>query len=112
MSTRLRIDDMASSDCPAPLPGKPPAMLDVEQIRRHFEFPATGRVVTNNAASTQPPREPLGLYRSLAPWYENVHRGQSSASQRMTAMFEESYDTIAAWNGYSTTPCRSSTAGT
>jgi cysteine desulfurase / selenocysteine lyase len=82
---------------PAPLPGKPPPTLDVERIRRHFDFPATGRVVTNNAASTQPPRELLGLYRTLAPWYENVHRGQSTASQRMTAMFEESYDTIAAW---------------
>jgi cysteine desulfurase / selenocysteine lyase len=72
-------------------------MLDVERIRRHFDFPETGRVVTNNAASTQPPRELLEFYRSLAPWYENVHRGQSTASQRMTAMFEESYDTIAAW---------------
>ena len=32
---------------------------DVEAIRRHFVFPRTGRVVTNNAASTQPPRELL-----------------------------------------------------
>ena len=31
------------------------------------------------------------------PAYENVHRGQSAASQRTTALFEESYDTIAAW---------------
>ena len=74
-------------------------VLNVEAIRRHFDFPAAGRVVTNNAASTQPPRELLELYRSLAPWYENVHRGQSSASQRMTQMFEESYDTIATWLG-------------
>jgi cysteine desulfurase/selenocysteine lyase len=74
-----------------------PVALDIERIRGHFDFPATSRVVTNNAASTQPPRELLGLYRSLAPWYENVHRGQSTASQRMTAMFEESYETIAAW---------------
>lgn len=72
-------------------------MLDVERIRRHFDFPATGRIVTNNAASTQPPRELLALYKSLAPWYENVHRGQSTASLHMTTMFEESYDTIAAW---------------
>jgi cysteine desulfurase/selenocysteine lyase len=79
------------------MPGTAPPMLDVARMRRHFDFPATGRVVTNNAASTQPPRELLELYRSLAPWYENVHRGQSTASQRMTAMFEESYDTIAAW---------------
>jgi cysteine desulfurase / selenocysteine lyase len=72
-------------------------VLDVARIRRHFAFPRVGRVVTNNAASTQPPRELLELYRSLAPWYENVHRGQSSASQQMTTMFEESYATIATW---------------
>ncbi len=82
--------------------GRPPAsapepVLDVQRIRQHFDFVTAGRVVTNNAASTQPPRELLDLYRSLVPWYENVHRGQSSASQRMTKMFEESYDTIAAW---------------
>jgi cysteine desulfurase/selenocysteine lyase len=69
----------------------------LRRIRSHFAFPATGRVVTNNAASTQPPCELLDLYRSLAPWYENVHRGQSPASQRMTTLFEESYDTIAQW---------------
>src|SRR3954470_22842784 len=73
------------------------AGLDVHRIRRHFDFPATGRVVTNNAASTQPPRELLALYRSLTPWYENVHRGQSSASQRTTLLFEEPSDTIARW---------------
>src|SRR6266550_477529 len=76
-----------------------PPVLDVRRIRQHFDFPATGRVVTNNAASTQPPRELIELYRSLAPWYENVHRGQSSASQRMTAMFESAYDTIADFIG-------------
>lgn len=69
----------------------------VRRIRSHFSFPATGRVVTNNAASTQPPDELLDLFRSLAPGYENVHRGQSPASQRMTALFEQSYDTIAQW---------------
>ena len=69
--------------------------LDVKAIREHFLFPAQGRIVTNNAASTQPPRELVELYRRLAPQYENVHRGQSTASQAMTAMFEESYDTIA-----------------
>ena len=40
-------------------------MLDVRRIRRHFDFPAVGRVVTNNAASTQPPRELIELYRSF-----------------------------------------------
>ena len=76
-----------------------PGRLDVQAIRRHFAFPRLGRIVTNNAASTQPPRELLALYQSLAPWYENVHRGQSTASQRMTAQFEESYDTIAQFLG-------------
>jgi cysteine desulfurase / selenocysteine lyase len=71
--------------------------LDVYSIRDHFDFPGTGRMVLNNAASTQPPRELLDLYRELLPSYENVHRGQSSASQRTTELFEESYDTIAAW---------------
>jgi cysteine desulfurase/selenocysteine lyase len=73
--------------------------LDVEAVRRHFVFPQAGRIVTNNAASTQPPRELLALYRSLAPGYENVHRGQSTASQQMTALFEQSYDTIAQFIG-------------
>src|SRR4029077_18960127 len=67
--------------------------------RRHFTFPEHGRIATNNAASTQPPRELVALYQSLAPGYENVHRGQSGASQRMTTLFEESYDTIAQFIG-------------
>ncbi|WP_433375698.1 aminotransferase class V-fold PLP-dependent enzyme [Actinoplanes sp. CA-142083] len=71
--------------------------LDATRIRSHFDFPAAGRVVTNNAASTQPPRELIGLLRNLTPWYENVHRGQSAASRRTTAMFEASFDTIATW---------------
>ena len=61
--------------------------LDVGAVRGHFVFPKLGRVVTNNAASTQPPQELLELYGSLGPGYENVHRGQSSASQAMTAQF-------------------------
>jgi len=73
--------------------------LDVRAVRKHFDFPRLGRVATNNAASTQSPRELLALYQSLAPGYENVHRGQSTASQQMTARFEESYDTIAAFIG-------------
>ncbi len=73
--------------------------LDVAAIREHFLFPATGRIVTNNAASTQPPRELLDLYRALAPDYENVHRGQSSASQRTTHRFEAAYDDIARFVG-------------
>jgi cysteine desulfurase/selenocysteine lyase len=75
------------------------APLDIRAIREHFLFPEAGRIVTNNAASTQPPRELLELYRSLGPGYENVHRGQSSASLAMTALFEESFDTIARFIG-------------
>jgi cysteine desulfurase/selenocysteine lyase len=71
--------------------------LDVDRVREHFDFPGTGRIVTNNAASTQPPRDLLALLGDLVPSYENVHRGQSTASQRTTAAFEESYDTIATW---------------
>ena len=73
------------------------AALDVDRIRAQFDLARSGRIVTNNAASTQPPRQLLDLYRSLTPSYENVHRGQSTASQRTTALFEESFDTIAAW---------------
>jgi cysteine desulfurase/selenocysteine lyase len=76
-----------------------PDPLDVRAIRAHFTFPERGRIVTNNAASTQPPRELITLYQSLAPGYENVHRGQSTASQDMTRLFEESYDTIARFIG-------------
>jgi cysteine desulfurase/selenocysteine lyase len=71
--------------------------LDPARIRAHFDFVRTGRVVTNNAASTQPARELIDLYHDLSPWYENVHRGQSAASRQMTELFEGSYDTIAAW---------------
>jgi cysteine desulfurase/selenocysteine lyase len=73
--------------------------VDVRAIRRHFTFPELGRIVTNNAASTQPPRELVALYSSLAPGYENVHRGQSAASRQMTAWFEAAYDTIAEFIG-------------
>jgi cysteine desulfurase / selenocysteine lyase len=79
--------------------------LDVRAIRGHFVFPEAGRVVTNNAASTQPPAELLELYRSLGPGYENVHRGQSGASQAMTWMFEEAYDTIARFIGAPSQDC-------
>ena len=40
-------------------------LLDIDAIREHFAFPDAGRIVTNNAASTQPPRELLALYREL-----------------------------------------------
>ncbi len=77
----------------------PTTRLDVRAIRRHFLFPRAGRVVTNNAASTQPPRELLELFDAMAPDYENVHRGQSTASMRTTARFEAAYDDIARFVG-------------
>jgi cysteine desulfurase/selenocysteine lyase len=73
--------------------------LDVHAIRKHFPAIAKGRIVTNNAASTQPPKELADLYRELSPDYENVHRGQSNASRAMTGLFESSYDTIADFIG-------------
>jgi cysteine desulfurase/selenocysteine lyase len=66
-------------------------------MRSHFDFASTGRVVTNNAATSQTPRELIDLYRRISPWYEGVHRGQSAASRRITTEFETSYDTIATW---------------
>ncbi len=71
--------------------------LDVDRIRSHFDFVGAGRVVTNNAASTQPPRELIELFSDLVAGYENVHRGQSSASRATTELFEGSFDTIAGW---------------
>jgi cysteine desulfurase / selenocysteine lyase len=78
-------------------PMHPPSALDIEAIRRHFSFPQRGRIVTNNAASTQPPSELVDLYRQLAPDYENVHRGQSDASRAMSSLFEQAYDDIASF---------------
>ena len=73
--------------------------LDVQAIRKHFPAVTKGRIVTNNAASTQAPKKLADLYRELSPDYENVHRGQSDASKAMTHLFESSYDTIAAFIG-------------
>jgi cysteine desulfurase/selenocysteine lyase len=95
IALRLRRDTAADRAAGAARP----APVDVRAIRRHFTFPQSGRVVTNNAASTQPPRELLALLESLAPGYENVHRGQSAASRQMTARFEACYDTIAQFIG-------------
>ena len=73
--------------------------LDVTAIREHFSFPERHRVVTNNAASTQPFTAAVDLYRELAPGYENVHRGQSRASVEMTALFEGAWRDIADFIG-------------
>ncbi|HEY3874266.1 MAG TPA: aminotransferase class V-fold PLP-dependent enzyme [Candidatus Kapabacteria bacterium] len=73
--------------------------LDIQAIRKHFPAITKGRIVTNNAASTQAPKKLAELYRELSPDYENVHRGQSNASRAMTTLFESAYDTIAAFIG-------------
>jgi hypothetical protein len=52
--------------------------LDVDRIRGHFDFVARGRIVTNNAASTQAPRELMALYSS---WFRNT-RMSTAASPR------------------------------
>lgn len=49
--------------------------LDLFKIRSHFAFPDNQRIATNNAASTQPPKELVNMYNYLAKDYENVHRG-------------------------------------
>lgn len=69
--------------------------LDIKGIRRHFLFPQCRRIITNNAATTQVPVDLLKMNAALAKDYENVHRGQSKASLKMTAMFEDVYETIA-----------------
>ncbi len=78
---------------------EPKCTLDVQAIRKHFPSITKGRIVTNNAASTQPPKKLADLYRQLSPDYENVHRGQSTASREMTELFEKAYDTIADFIG-------------
>ncbi|MFA7169401.1 MAG: aminotransferase class V-fold PLP-dependent enzyme [Candidatus Paceibacterota bacterium] len=74
-------------------------MLNTKIIRKYFPSIQSGRIVSNNAASTQTPVQLLDLLNELAIGYENVHRGQSQASISMTEMFEDSYDTIAQFIG-------------
>lgn len=74
-------------------------MLDARKIRRNFPAIKAGRLVSNNAASTQIPIQLLDLLKKLALQYENVHRGQSRASVLMTQEFEAAYDTIAQFIG-------------
>ena len=84
----MTLDDGAAGVSAAHgLPAEPPGAmsagpLDVQAVRSHFMFPGLGRVVTNNAASTQPPRELVALYASMAPGYENVHRGSPAPRRR------------------------------
>lgn len=84
----------SSVDRTTPVPG---GVIDVDRIRAEFDFPDSGRIVTNNAASTQAPRVVLDLTREVLREYENVHRGQSRASRVTTWRFESAFDTIAQW---------------
>ncbi len=74
-------------------------MLDTKKIRKFFPAIRAGRIVSNNAASTQIPVQLLDLLKKLAAQYDNVHRGQSRSSLLTTEQFELSYDTIAQFIG-------------
>jgi len=70
-----------------------------KKIRKFFPSIRAGRVVSNNAASTQVPVQLLDLLKKLVIQYDNVHRGQSHSSRLTTERFESSYDTIAQFIG-------------
>lgn len=70
-------------------------MIDTQKIRKFFPAIESGRIVSNNAASTQVPIQLLDLLKKLVVQYDNVHRGQSQSSLLTTEKFESSYDTIA-----------------
>jgi cysteine desulfurase/selenocysteine lyase len=70
-------------------------MIETHKIRKFFPAIKSGRIVSNNAASTQVPIQLLELLEKLVVQYDNVHRGQSKSSLLTTEKFEASYDTIA-----------------
>ncbi len=74
-------------------------MIETKKIRKFFPAIKAGRVVSNNAASTQTPIQLLNLLKKLITQYDNVHRGQSQSSILTTEKFESSYDTIAQFIG-------------
>lgn len=74
-------------------------MIETEKIRKYFPAIKSGRIVSNNAASTQIPVQLLDLLKKLTVEYDNVHRGQSRSSMLTTERFEASYDTIAQFVG-------------
>lgn len=74
--------------------------MELSRIRKHFPAITKGkRICTNNAASTQIPKELLKLSKKLYLQYDNVHRGQSKASRETTEKFEEAYKKIAFFVG-------------
>lgn len=74
-------------------------MINTKAIRKNFPAIKAGRIVSNNAASTQIPIQLLDLLKKLSVQYDNVHRGQSRSSILTTERFESSYDTIAQFIG-------------
>ncbi len=74
-------------------------MLLTKKIKKSFPAIKAGRLVSNNAASTQVPVQLLDLLKKLVVQYDNVHRGQSRSSLLTTHEFEASYDTIAQFIG-------------
>ncbi len=74
-------------------------MIKTRKIRKFFPAIKAGRIISNNAASTQIPIQLLDLLKKLAVQYDNVHRGQSKSSIITTEEFEASYDTIAQFIG-------------
>ncbi|MFA6272586.1 MAG: aminotransferase class V-fold PLP-dependent enzyme [Patescibacteria group bacterium] len=74
-------------------------MFNTGKIRKFFPAIKYGRILSNNAASTQAPVQLLDLLKKLIVKYDNVHRGQSQSSIETTEMFESSYDTIAQFIG-------------
>ena len=73
-------------------------VLDVDRVRSHFAFPDLGRVVTNNAASTQPPRELLAAARGAdATATTTSIAGSPPRRGGRPTLFESAYDTFAQW---------------
>lgn len=74
-------------------------MVNTDRIRSFFPAISAGRIVSNNAASTQCPAQLLQHLNKTIVQYDNVHRGQSQSSLLTTKEFESSYDTIAQFIG-------------
>lgn len=74
-------------------------MIETKKIRKYFSAIKSGRILSNNAASSQVPSQLLELLKRLIVQYDNVHRGQSQSSILTTKQFESSYETIAQFIG-------------
>ena len=73
--------------------------LDVTAIRERFSFPERHRVVTNNAASTQPLHANFSISTVGSCRATRTSTAASPGLVETTALFEESYDTIADFIG-------------